>query len=126
MGYKYIFEKMIIKGKEITEGVPVEREITERQVSESLAESLFEITEVILEAFESAPPELTSDIHENGILLTGGGSLLSNMDIVIENATGLKVQYAEDPLSNVALGSGKVMKNLKSMKYMLSTPYGRH
>ena len=119
-------KKMIVKGKEITEGVPVEREITERQVSESLAESLFEITEVILEAFESAPPELTSDIHENGILLTGGGSLLSNMDIVIENATGLKVQYAEDPLSNVALGSGKVMKNLKSMKYMLSTPYGRH
>ena len=50
----------------------------------------------------------------------------ANMDIVIENATGLKVQYAEDPLSNVALGSGKVMKNLKSMKYMLSTPYGRH
>ena len=119
-------KKMIIKGKEITEGVPVEKKITERQISESLAESLFEIIEVILEAFESAPPELISDIQENGILLTGGGSLLSNMDTVIENATGLKIKYAEDPLSNVALGSGKVMKNLKSMKNMLSTPYGRH
>jgi Actin-like ATPase involved in cell morphogenesis len=104
---------MIVKGKEITEGVLVEREIIEREVSESLAELLFEITEVILEAFESVFFELTSDIYENGILLTGGGSLLSNMDIVIENVTGFKVQYAEDRLSNVALGLGKVMKNLK-------------
>ena len=108
---------MTIKGKEITEGVPVEKEITERHISESLAEALFEITETIKEAFESAPPELTGDIYENGILLTGGGSLLDNMDVVIERATGLKVKYAEEPLSSVALGSGKVMK---------STPYGRH
>ena len=118
--------KMTIKGKEITEGVPVEKEITERHISESLAEALFEITETIKEAFESAPPELTGDIYENGILLTGGGSLLDNMDVVIERATGLKVKYAEEPLSSVALGSGKVMKNIKTMRDTLSTPYGRH
>ena len=69
---------------------------------------------------------LTGDIYENGILLTGGGSLLDNMDVVIERATGLKVKYAEEPLSSVALGSGKVMKNIKTMKDTLSTPYGRH
>ena len=118
--------KMTIKGKEITEGVPVEKEITERHISESLAEALFEITETIKEAFESSPPELTGDIYENGILLTGGGSLLDNMDVVIERATGLKVKYAEEPLSSVALGSGKVMKNIKTMRDTLSTPYGRY
>ena len=118
-------KKMIIKGKEMTEGVPVEKEITERHISQSVAEPLFEITEAIKEAFDSSPPELNGDILETGILHTGGGSLLNNIDVVIKRATGLKVNFAKDPLSSVAIGSGKVMKNLKSMRNLLCSTYGR-
>ena len=116
---------MKIKGREITEGVPIEKDVSERQIAESLAEPLFEIVETIKEGLESAPPELTGDIYERGIILAGGGSLLDNIEIVIEKATGLKVKYASEPLFCVANGSGIVLNNLKIMKKSLSTTYGR-
>lgn len=118
-------KKMKIKGREITEGVPIEKDVSERQIAESLAEPLFEIVETIKEGLESAPPELTGDIYERGIILAGGGSLLDNIEIVIEKATGLKVKYASEPLFCVANGSGIVLNNLKIMKKSLSTTYGR-
>ncbi len=119
-------KKMRIKGREITEGVPVEKDISERHVAESLAEPLFEIVEAIKEALESAPPELTGDIYDDGVMLTGGGSLLKNTDIVIEKATGLKVKYASDPLLSVANGSGKVLENIRTMRKSLSSTYASY
>ncbi len=117
-------KKIIIKGRDTIDGVLKEKEVSERQISESLAEPLFDIVETIKEGLEMVPPELSGDIMEHGITLTGGGSLLRNTDIVVQNATGIEVRYANDPLFSVVLGTGKVLENLKDMQRSLSSTYG--
>ena len=117
-------KKINIKGRDTIDGVPKEKEISERQIAESLADPLFDIVETIKEGLEMAPPELSGDIMEHGITLTGGGSLLRNTDIVVQNATGIEVRYANDPLFSVVLGTGKVLENLKDMQRSLSSTYG--
>jgi rod shape-determining protein MreB len=117
-------KKIIIKGRDTIDGVLKEKEVSERQISESLAEPLFDIVETIKEGLEMVPPELSGDIMEHGITLTGGGSLLRNTDMVVQNATGIEVRYANDPLLSVVLGTGKVLENLKDMQRSLSSTYG--
>ena len=117
-------KKIIIKGRDTIDGVLKEKEVSERQISESLAEPLFDIVETIKEGLEMVPPELSGDIMEHGITLTGGGSLLRNTDMVVQNATGIEVRYANDPLFSVVLGTGKVLENLKNMQRSLSSTYG--
>jgi len=117
-------KKITIKGRDAIDGIPKEKELSERQIAESLAEPLFDIVEAIKEGLEMAPPELSGDIMEYGITLTGGGSLLRNTDMVVQNATGIEVRYANDPLFSVVLGTGKVLENLKDMQRSLSSTYG--
>ena len=117
-------KKITIKGRNAIDGIPKEKELSERQIAESLAEPLFDIVEAIKEGLEMAPPELSGDIMEYGITLTGGGSLLRNTDMVVQNATGIEVRYANDPLFSVVLGTGKVLENLKDMQRSLSSTYG--
>ena len=117
-------KKITIKGRDAIDGIPKEKEVSERQIAESLAEPLFDIVEAIKEGLEMAPPELSGDIMEYGITLTGGGSLLRNTDMVVQNATGIEVRYANDPLFSVVLGTGKVLENLKDMQRSLSSTYG--
>lgn len=108
-----------IKGRDLVNGVPKEIAITESQIAESLSESVNQIIEAIRNVLEAAPPELASDIVDRGIVLTGGGSLLCALDEVIRDETGLPVCRAENPLSCVALGTGRVLENFSKLKHVL-------
>ncbi|HOT83157.1 MAG TPA: rod shape-determining protein, partial [Candidatus Defluviicoccus seviourii] len=114
---------MEIKGRDLVNGVPKELIISERQVSESLAEPVAAIIDAVKVALEHTAPELAADIVDKGIVLTGGGALLGNLDYVLRHATGLPVTLADDPLSCVALGTGRVLEEMKKMKNVLSTMY---
>ena len=81
------------------------------------------IVEAVKVALEATPPELAADIVDKGIVLTGGGSLLANLDQVLRDETGLPVSIADDPLSCVALGTGRVLENTKGMRHVLSTAF---
>src|ERR1700680_1416768 len=98
---------MEIRGRDLMNGVPKEIVISERQISESLAESVGSIIEAVKVALEHTAPELAADIVDKGIMLTGGGALLSNLDLVLRYATGLPVLIADDPAGWVALGTGR-------------------
>jgi len=111
--------RMQIKGRDLMNGVPKEIVVTERQVAEALGEPVGQIVEAVKVALEHTPPELSSDIVEKGIVLTGGGALLSNLDYVLRHATGLAVAIADDPLSCVALGTGHALEEMKTLKNIL-------
>jgi len=114
---------MEIKGRDLMNGVPKEIVISERQVAESLFEPVSAILEGIKVALENTPPELSADLVDKGIVLTGGGALLKNLDLVIRNATGLPVSVADDALSCVALGCGKALEEIDSLKNLLVNGY---
>ena len=110
-----------IKGRDLMNGVPREIRITEAMIAESLAEPVEQIVEAVKMALEATPPELAADIVDKGIMLTGGGALLRNLDTELRNRTGLPVSIADDPLSCVVRGSGTVVENLKKWKSVLSS-----
>jgi len=110
-----------IKGRDLVHGIPKEITLSETQIAESLQDPVNQILQVVLTVLESAPPELSSDIADRGIVLTGGGALLKNLDKVLREGTGLPVLIAEDPLSCVALGTGKVLENLEELGHVLFT-----
>ena len=112
-----------IKGRDLRDGVPKELVIEESQIAESLAEPVSQIIEAVKIALEQTPPELAADIVDKGIVLTGGGALLNNMDSVIREATGLPVSIAEEPLSCVALGTGRCLEEMKVMRNVLIGAY---
>ena len=114
---------MEIKGRDLMNGVPKELIISERQVSESLAEPVGAIIETVKVALEHTAPELAADIVDKGIVLTGGGALLGNLDFVLRHATGLPVSLADDPLSCVVLGTGRALEEMKRLKDVLSSMY---
>jgi rod shape-determining protein MreB len=114
---------MEIKGRDLMNGVPKELVITERHIAESLAEPVGAIIEAVKVALENTAPELAADIVDKGIVLTGGGALLSNLDFVLRNATGLPVSIADDPLSCVALGTGRCLEEMKTLKSVLINTY---
>ncbi len=102
---------MQIKGRDLMNGVPKEIVIDQLQISEALAEPVGAIVEGVKVALEQTPPELAADIVDKGIVLTGGGALLHNLDKVLRNATGLPVTIADEPLTCVALGSGRSLED---------------
>lgn len=108
-----------IKGRDLMNGVPKELTLSEYQIAESLMEPVSQIIEAVKVALECTPPELSSDIVDKGIVLTGGGSLLKHLDLVLSEATGLPVFVAEDPLSCVALGTGRVLEEPEIFKHVL-------
>ena len=112
-----------IKGRDLMNGVPKEIIVSERHVAESLAEPVSQIIEAVKVALEQTPPELAADIVDKGIVLTGGGSLLTNLDFVLRHSTGLPVTIADDPLSCVALGTGHALEERKSLKHVLIGGY---
>jgi rod shape-determining protein MreB len=101
----------IIRGRDIETGLPKSLRITEVEVREALSPVLTQIIEAVANVLEDAPPELTSDILEHGILLTGGGSLLSGLDHLIIERTHIPVILSEDPLTSVVRGTGKVLED---------------
>ena len=110
---------MEIKGRDLMNGVPKEIIVTERMVAESLAEPVGQIIEAVKTALEHTAPELAADIVDKGIVLTGGGALLSNLDYVLRYATGLPVSLADDPLSCVALGTGRALEEVGTLRSVL-------
>jgi rod shape-determining protein MreB len=114
---------MEIKGRDLLNGVPKEITITQRHIAEALAEPVGAIVEAVKVALEATPPELAADIVDKGIVLTGGGSLLANLDQVLREETGLPVSIADDPLSCVALGTGRVLESAKTMGHVLTTAF---
>ncbi len=114
---------MEIKGRDLMNGVPKELIISERQIAESLAEPVGAIIEAVKVALEHTEPELAADIVDKGIVLTGGGGLLSNLDFVLRHATGLPVSLADDPLSCVVLGTGRALEEMKRLKNVLTSMY---
>ena len=116
-------EKYTVKGRDLVNGVPKELILSERNVAEALAEPIGTIIEAVKRALENTAPELAADIVDRGIILTGGGALLSGMDAVLRKATGLPVTVAEDTLLSVALGTGKVLDEMRNLKSVLRTAY---
>lgn len=112
-----------IKGRDLMNGVPKEIDVTERQIAEALAEPVAAIVEAVKVALENTAPELAADIVDKGIVMTGGGSLLSGLDQVLRNATGLPVSVAEEPLACVAKGTGNALDNIEKLKSVLSNMF---
>lgn len=112
-----------IKGRDLMNGVPKEILINETQIAEALSEPVGAIIDAIKTALEHTDPELAADIVDKGIVLTGGGALLRNLDYAIRHSVGLPVSIADDPLTCVARGTGKTLDNIKQMKNILSTMY---
>ena len=114
---------MEIKGRDLMNGVPKELLVSERQIAESLTEPVGAIIEAVKVALEHTAPELAADIVDKGIVLTGGGALLSNLDYVLRHATGLPVSIADDPLSCVALGTGRALEEMQKLRNVLTSMY---
>jgi rod shape-determining protein MreB and related proteins len=108
-----------IKGRDMMNGVPKEIVVTEAQIAESLSEPVGAIVEAVKVALEHTAPELAADIVDKGIVLTGGGGLLRNLDQVLRDQTGLPVSIADDPLSCVVLGTGRCLEEIKTLRNVL-------
>jgi rod shape-determining protein MreB len=102
---------MEIKGRDLVEGIPKTLVISDEEIREALSETVWDIIEAIRVALEQTPPELSADIVNKGIVLTGGGSLLKNLDKRLREETGLPVSIADDPMASVVLGTGKMLND---------------
>jgi rod shape-determining protein MreB len=100
-----------IKGRDIAKGVPREIQISQGEVIEAIAEPVSQILEIVRSALESTAPEIAADIMDAGIIMTGGGSLLAEIDAVLASETGLPVRVADNPLDCVALGAGRALED---------------
>jgi rod shape-determining protein MreB len=100
---------MEVKGRDMVSGIPKTLELTADEVKEALTEPLNSIVDVVRITLERTPPELASDIVDKGIVMTGGGALLKNIDVLLRNAVNLPITIVDDPLSTVVMGSGKLL-----------------
>lgn len=105
-----------VKGRDLIAGLPRRIVLRSEEVREAIQETLNEIVEAVKVTLERTPPELTVDIMERGMTLTGGGTLLSQLDVLLHNETGLPIHLAKDPVACVALGSGKALHELSLLK----------
>jgi len=107
---------MEIKGRDLVAGVPKTLEIKSDEVLEAVQEPVNAVVESVKVALERTPPELAADIVDKGIVMVGGGALLRNLDVLLREATGLPVMLAEDPLTAVALGTGRCLDELALLR----------
>lgn len=108
--------KTEIKGRDLVTGIPKTIEISDSEIREALKEAIAKIVDAVRIALEQTPPELSADIVDRGIVLTGGGALLKNLDKRLSHETGLPIIVSDDPLKAVALGSGRVLDDLELLK----------
>ena len=107
---------MEVKGRDLVAGVPKTVIVNGDELRDALSEPINAIVEAVMTALERTPPELSADIVDKGIVLTGGGALLRNLDVLLREETGLPVMVADDPISAVVLGSGKVLDHPRLLK----------
>ncbi len=108
-----------IRGRDLLNGVPKETQITQAQVTEALAETVQQICEAVMTALESTPPDLAADIVDRGVMLTGGGALLGDLDLALREQTGLAISVADDSMNCVALGTGKSLEFEKQLAHVI-------
>lgn len=109
-----------VRGRDVVRGVPVERVIAQEEIVEALAETVGQIVEAVRKTLEIVPPEIAADIIEGGIVLTGGGALLTGLETVLAEATGLPVVTAENPLDCVAKGAGRALEDVEYRGVLLN------
>ena len=110
---------MHIRGRDLLNGVPKEIEVTQAQIAEALAEPVQQICEAVMTALETTPPDLAADIVDRGVMLTGGGALLGDLDLALREQTGLAISVADEPLNCVALGTGKALEYEKQLRHAI-------
>jgi len=115
-------EIMEIRGRDLVTGLPKTQTLTSAEITEALKEPINAIIDSIKLTLEKTPPELASDIMDRGIMLTGGGALLSGLDKLIKEETGMPVSIAENPLDCVVMGAGKVLDEIETLKKVLISP----
>ena len=115
-------EYMEIRGRDLITGLPKNLSISSAEITEALKEPINSIVDSIKYTLEKTPPELASDIMDRGIMLAGGGALLSGLDKLIKEETGMSVTVAENPLDYVAIGAGKVLDEIETLKRVLISP----
>lgn len=113
---KETIDKMLIRGRDLVSGLPKTIEISSNEILDALREPVSQIVDAIKYTLEKTPPELAADIMEIGIMLTGGGALLEGLDKLVRKETGMPVQIAEEPLDCVALGTGKMIEDIDSIR----------
>jgi rod shape-determining protein MreB and related proteins len=113
-------EDYAVFGRDLMTGVPKQIMVGYEEMARALDKSISKLEEAVMRALEQSPPELSADIYENGIWLTGGGALLRGLDKRISNKTKLQVHVAEDPLRAVVRGTGKALKNIGKYKFLMS------
>lgn len=111
---------MNIKGRDLVSGIPKTRRATSTDVHSAISESVNSLALAVTKSLEQTPPELAADILDLGITLTGGGALLNNLDLLIQESTGLPVHIAEDPLTAVVRGTGMILENMDRYKYVIT------
>jgi rod shape-determining protein MreB len=119
IGNAYAVEKQLtteVKGRDLVAGVPKTVIVNSDEIREAMAEPIHAIVEAVLMALEKTPPELAADIVDKGVVLTGGGALLRNLDVLLREETGLPVMVSDDPISAVVLGSGKALDHMELLK----------
>ena len=119
VGNAYPLEQQLtmeVKGRDMVAGIPKTVVVNSDEIREALSEPTNAIVEAVLIALERTPPELAADIVDKGIVLTGGGALLKNIDVLLREETGLPVMVCDDPVSAVVLGSGKALDHLELLK----------
>ncbi|MFC1548014.1 rod shape-determining protein [Candidatus Neomarinimicrobiota bacterium] len=111
--------KIVIKGRDMVTGIPKTITVPPEEIRRALSDTLFQIINAIKRALERTPPELSSDILDRGIVMTGGGALLHGLDEILREETNLPVHVAEDPLTSVVKGTGIVLENIKQYSTVL-------
>ena len=105
-----------IKGRHLIEGVPKTITVTDEEIREALSDTVDQIVKAVLDALAGTPPELSADIVDQGIVMTGGGSMLKNLDIRLREETGVPLAMAEEPLSSVVLGAGQMLNDFNLLR----------
>jgi len=109
-------DTMEVKGRDLVAGVPKTVLVNSDEIRDALSEPINTIIEAVMSALERTPPELSADIVDKGIVLTGGGAQLRNLDVLLREETGLPVMVCDDPVSAVVLGSGKTLDHLDLLR----------
>jgi rod shape-determining protein MreB len=107
---------MEVKGRHIADGVPKSVIVTDFEIRDALSDTVNVIVRAVRDALERIPPELSADIYDRGIVVTGGGSMLRNLDKRLRDETQLPVQVAEEPLASVVLGAGKMLADIELLR----------
>ena len=110
---------IMVRGRDLLNGIPKEMEITQAMVAEALAEPVQQICEAVMVALEATPPDLAADIVDRGVMLTGGGAMLGELDLALREQTGLSISLADQPMSCVALGTGKALEYEKQLRHVI-------